>query len=203
MQISADGLERVIRMVAARGKNRGIDNKKKILNSARKIFQKKGGQQTSLADIAKAAGISKGTLYYYYSTKAELIFDITHEHMNSMTSSLLKLVEDKAETMDAAEIIHLVYNTIIKAESRSKLHLYLVQEAIIGNDELRQRFQQAYNEWREMISSGLKTILKRRKDIDVLSHVLLTSITGGMIQQLLGVDDLPLEEMSHWLVYKR
>ncbi len=203
MQISADGLERVIRMVAARGKNRGIDNKKKILNSARKIFQKKGGQQTSLADIAKAAGISKGTLYYYYSTKAELIFDITHEHMNSMTSSLLKLVEDKAETMDAAEIIHLVYNTIIKAESRSKLHLYLVQEAIIGNDELKQRFQQAYNEWREMISSGLKTILKRRKDIDVLSHVLLTSITGGMIQQLLGVDDLPLEEMSHWLVYKR
>ncbi|ORC31817.1 hypothetical protein B4O97_16860 [Marispirochaeta aestuarii] len=190
-------------MVAARGKNRGIDNKKKILNSARKIFQKKGGQQTSLADIAKAAGISKGTLYYYYSTKAELIFDITHEHMNSMTSSLLKLVEDKAETMDAAEIIHLVYNTIIKAESRSKLHLYLVQEAIIGNDELKQRFQQAYNEWREMISSGLKTILKRRKDIDVLSHVLLTSITGGMIQQLLGVDDLPLEEMSHWLVYKR
>ena len=203
MQISADGLERVIRMVAARGKNRGIDNKKKILNSARKIFQKKGGQQTSLADIAKAAGISKGTLYYYYSTKAELIFDITHEHMNSMTSALLKLVEDKAETMDAAEIIHLVYNTIIKAESRSKLHLYLVQEAIIGNDELKQRFQQAYNEWREMISSGLKTILKRRKDIDVLSHVLLTSITGGMIQQLLGVDDLPLEEMSHWLVYKR
>jgi AcrR family transcriptional regulator len=190
-------------MVAARGKNRGIDNKKKILNSARKIFQKKGGQQTSLADIAKAAGISKGTLYYYYSTKAELIFDITHEHMNSMTSSLLKLVEDKADSMDAAEIVFLVYDTIIKAESRSKLHLYLVQEAIIGNEDLKQRFQQAYNEWREMISTGLKTILKRRKDIDTLSHVLLTSITGGMIQKLLGIQDLPLEEMSNWLVHKR
>ncbi|WP_319562409.1 TetR/AcrR family transcriptional regulator [Marispirochaeta sp.] len=190
-------------MTAARGKNNGIDNKRKILKSARKIFQKKGGQQTSLADIAKAAGISKGTLYYYYSTKAELIYDITHEHMNSMTESLLKVVENKADSMDAAKIIHLVYDTIIKAESRAKLHLYLVQEAIIGNDELQKRFQHAYTEWRQMIYTGLQSILKRRKDIDILSHVLLTSITGGMIQQLLGIEDLPLEEMSNWLINKR
>ena len=189
--------------MAARGKNKGIDNKEKILKSAKKIFQKKGGQHTSLADIAKDAGISKGTLYYYYSTKAELIFDITQQHMNSITRSLLSAVEEQAKSTDAADIILMVYDTIIKAESRAKLHLYLLQEAVIGNAELQKRFQEAYNEWRSMISDGLQKILKRRKDIEILSHVFLTSITGGMIQQLLGIKDLPLEDMSRWLINKR
>ena len=189
--------------MAARGKNRGIDNKQKILKSAKKIFQKKGGQHTSLADIARDAGISKGTLYYYYTTKAELIFDITQQHMHSITISLLDAVEEQASTTDASQIVLMVYDTIIKAESRAKLHLYLLQEAITGNKELQERFQTAYHEWRMMISDGLKKILKRRKDIDILSHVFLTSLTGGMIQQLLGVQGLPLEEMSKWLVNKR
>jgi AcrR family transcriptional regulator len=189
--------------MAARGKTSGIDNKQKILKSAKKIFQKKGGQHTSLADIARDAGISKGTLYYYYATKAELIFDITQQHMNSITKSLLDAVEEKAATTDASEIILLVYDTIIKAESRTRLHLYLLQEAITGNELLRKRFQTAYSEWRGMIRDGLKKILKNRTDIEVLSHVFLTSITGGMIQQLLKVDELPLEKMSDWLVRNR
>ena len=189
--------------MAARGKTSGIDNKQKILKSAKKIFQKKGGQHTSLADIAKDAGISKGTLYYYYATKSELIFDITQQHMTSITKSLLDAVEEKAGTTDASQIIFLVYDTIIKAESRTRLHLYLLQEAITGNELLRKRFQAAYTEWRGMIRDGLRKILKRRNDIEVLSHLFLTSITGGMIQQLLGVEDLPLEEMSQWLAGKR
>lgn len=189
--------------MAARGKNKGIDNKKKILKSAKKIFQKKGGQHTSLADIARDAGISKGTLYYYYSTKAELIFDITQQHMSSITSALLAVVDEKKDSADAAEILEMVYDTIMKAESRSKLHLFLLQEAITGNADLQKRFQEAYNEWRAMIYQGLQSILKRRKDIDILSHVLLTSITGGMIQQLLGITDLPIDQMSSWLVQKR
>ena len=189
--------------MAARNKNRGIDNRENILKSAGRILQKKGGQNTSLADIAKAAGISKGTLYYYYSTKADLIYDVTQEHMSAITRTLMKTVEEKADQGDAAEIMLLVYETIIKAESRGRLHMYLLQEAVVGNTELKKRFQDAYHQWREMIADGLQKVLKRRKDVDILSHVFLTSLTGGLIQQLIGNKDLPLKEMSDWMISKK
>ncbi len=188
--------------MAARSKNKGIDNRDNILKNARRILQKKGGQNTSLADIAKAAGISKGTLYYYYSSKADLIYDITQEHMKSITGMLLKTVEDKADTGDAAAIMTIVYETIIKAEARGRLHLYLLQEAVLGNAELQKKFQEAYGEWLEMITTGLKKVLKERTDVDMLAHVFLTSLTGGIIQQLIGNKNLPLQNMAHWLTHR-
>lgn len=36
----------------------------------------------SLADIAQHAGVSKGTLYYYYKNKNDLLFDITDKYLN-------------------------------------------------------------------------------------------------------------------------
>ena len=67
----------------------GIDNKKRIIDAATELFITKGAQETSLADIARHLNISKGTLYYYYSTKAELIFDVTDIYIENLTSVLL------------------------------------------------------------------------------------------------------------------
>ncbi len=185
--------------MAARSKNKGIDNRDNILKNARRILQKKGGQNTSLADIARAAGISKGTLYYYYSSKADLIYDITQDHMKSITATLLKTVEEKADTENATDIMYLVYETVIKAKARGRLHLYLLQEAVLGNAELQKRFQDAYSEWFDMITTGLKRVLKERTDVEILAHVFLTSLTGGIIQQLIGNKSLPLKPMAQWL----
>ncbi|MGG7060792.1 TetR/AcrR family transcriptional regulator, partial [Clostridium tertium] len=47
--------------------------KENILLAATKLMTKNGIKNTSLADIAKAVDISKGTLYYHYSSKDDLI----------------------------------------------------------------------------------------------------------------------------------
>ena len=57
--------------------------------------------------------------------------------MSAITRTLMKTVEEKADQGDAAEIMLLVYETIIKAESRGRLHMYLLQEAVVGNTELK------------------------------------------------------------------
>src|SRR6266550_4361663 len=45
-----------------------------ILEAARKIFAKKGFSDATVDDIANAAGVAKGTVYLYYSSKRELYF---------------------------------------------------------------------------------------------------------------------------------
>lgn len=50
------------------------DNAKRrqIVEGARQIFLARGFDAASMADIAKAAGVSKGTLYVYFKDKEEL-----------------------------------------------------------------------------------------------------------------------------------
>jgi AcrR family transcriptional regulator len=45
---------------------------RQIVDGARKMFLTRGFDAASMADIAKAAGVSKGTLYVYFKDKDEL-----------------------------------------------------------------------------------------------------------------------------------
>ena len=57
------------------------DNAKRrqIVEGARRIFLAQGFDAASMNDIAKAAGVSKGTLYVYFQNKEQLFEAIVHE----------------------------------------------------------------------------------------------------------------------------
>ena len=44
----------------------------RILDSAERLFRRYGVKRTSIEDVAREAGIAKGTFYLYYSSKEEL-----------------------------------------------------------------------------------------------------------------------------------
>ena len=52
------------------------ERKKEILMIARKLFAEKGYDQTSINDILKIIEIAKGTFYYYFTSKEELLEEI-------------------------------------------------------------------------------------------------------------------------------
>lgn len=56
--------------------------KKQILDASLKLFDKKGFANTTIAEIADLAGISKGLVYKYFDTKKDLLLayrDIVHQ----------------------------------------------------------------------------------------------------------------------------
>jgi AcrR family transcriptional regulator len=52
--------------------------RRQIVDGARRIFLAQGFDAASMGDIAKAAGVSKGTLYVYFKDKDELFAAIVH-----------------------------------------------------------------------------------------------------------------------------
>ncbi|GAB2497270.1 hypothetical protein GCM10008929_17930 [Alkalibacterium psychrotolerans] len=48
----------------------------RILDAAFQEFAEKGYEQASTNQIAKAAGIGKGTLFYYFKNKQNLFYDL-------------------------------------------------------------------------------------------------------------------------------
>ena len=185
----------------ARTKSPSTDkNRQRIINAATKLIMLKGASQTSLSDIAKEVGISKGTLYYYYPSKSELIFDITDRHMRQVTRDLLNWISHIKEELPAQRILQVVYSSLLKVEKRGVLHLYLIQEAVSYNSSLQQRFQEIYKEWKLMLLEGLTKILGEKEDNEILAELILASLDGVIIQSVLGIKKLPIEEMTKYLL---
>lgn len=59
--------------------------KKEILHAALELFANEGFHNTSISAIASKAGISKGLLYNYFSSKEDLIRTIIYNGLDSMT----------------------------------------------------------------------------------------------------------------------
>jgi AcrR family transcriptional regulator len=177
-------------------------NKQKILKSATRLILTKGAQNTSLADIAKEVGISKGTLYYYYSTKSDLIGDITQIHVNRITENIVRGVDEIKSTSTPEEVLNFMFDSILNGEHHGKLHLLLIQEAITNNQTVLTKFREIYLHWKDLIYGKLSEILDPKYDIDVLSRIVLSCIDGAVIQNMIGLWDNSTEPVIHYLLDK-
>lgn len=74
-----------------RWKRRKEARPEEILDAALDLFTEKGFSATRMVDIAKKAGVSKGTLYLYFESK-ELIFQ-------EMVTTMISPMVDEAETV--------------------------------------------------------------------------------------------------------
>ena len=62
---------------------------KQIKEAALKLFSDKGFHTTTITQIAEAAGLGKGTIYWYWKSKEELAFSLVED----MLSAFLDLIE--------------------------------------------------------------------------------------------------------------
>jgi TetR/AcrR family acrAB operon transcriptional repressor len=165
-----------------------VDNRSRIIDAATELFIRKGAQDTSLSDISKHLDISKGTLYYYYSSKADLLFDVTEAYMNKLTSRLLNWVKQLNTSMPANEVVFKVMQELFAAKNRGKLHLYLIYEAITENDILKNKLVAAYEQWLAMLKEGLEIVMEDNESVGEYAELLLMMITGGIVHTILGFE---------------
>ena len=53
-----------------------VTMRKKIIEESIDLFDKKGFNKTSIQNIVDSIGVTKGTFYYYFNSKQELLRDI-------------------------------------------------------------------------------------------------------------------------------
>jgi len=73
------------------------DNKKnkaeRIILAAKTIFAEKGFYKATVAEIAKRAGVSEGTIYEYYKNKNDLLFSIPKEYVATQDALFKNVIE--------------------------------------------------------------------------------------------------------------
>jgi AcrR family transcriptional regulator len=74
--------------------------RRQIVEGARAVFLERGFEGASMGEIARCAGVSKGTLYVYYQNKEQLFCAIMEDERRSHLVPLLEI--DRSEPVETA-----------------------------------------------------------------------------------------------------
>jgi len=72
------------------------ERRNEILDVAEKMFLEKGYENTSTVDIVTSINIAKGTLYYHFKTKNEIMNAIIERRVVQVAEELNKIAENKS-----------------------------------------------------------------------------------------------------------
>jgi TetR/AcrR family transcriptional regulator, cholesterol catabolism regulator len=86
-----------------RGATSGSARRAQLLAIGAQLFATKGFTQTTVRDIADAAGILSGSLYHHFSSKEEMLTEVLHEFMDGLYARFQEVVADDASPREALD----------------------------------------------------------------------------------------------------
>jgi TetR/AcrR family transcriptional regulator, cholesterol catabolism regulator len=100
----------------------------RLLDAACTLFTRKGYFATSIREIADLMGLQKASLYYYISTKEDLLYQISRaalEHMSAGVKRALEQVSrpaDRVHALITSHVISLLHHQNWYAAANDELH---------------------------------------------------------------------------------
>lgn len=157
------------------------DNVKEIiLDTTEELMKEKGVDNISLAQIATACSISKGTLYYHYKTKEDIIFDIMDRYLQKQEADLLAWLNDETKDTSLNRVLMYVLDRNFYEVGPRFQMLY---SAIFGNEALRKKVIDRYGRFQSIIADKLEERDNFTKDQANYFSWLSLLVTDGMIIQ--------------------
>ncbi len=146
------------------------DNKKgKILLAAQELFSDRGYHETTVEEIAKHAGVAKGTVYIYFESKEQLFKEVIKSGFKELT----RILEEKLETTnDPLEKIRFIVETYF---NYFDVNRSLFRPLMMGEIEIKKRPSQ---------QKRRKYIENYKKNIRRLAEIMEEAIQKGYFKPI-------------------
>lgn len=139
-------------------------NRALVLATAERLFSEQGVAEVTMADIAQAAGIGKGTLYRRYANKGELSLALLDEQMSGFQNSLLdelRAMHHRGEPY-LGQLRHYMARLVVFSEQ----HAPLLCEVERGGLLLENEHPELPHLWHSMTVTGLLRAAQREGEAD-------------------------------------
>ncbi len=111
-----------------------------ILDAAAGLFAAEGFHNASMAEIARACGVSKALLYHYYRDKEHILYDIAAGHVEDLLA-IVADVEAAAES-PRERLERLILRFMQAYEGGRRQHVVLIQDVKFLSPEQRARIHE-------------------------------------------------------------
>lgn len=176
--------------------------KKQILDTAIKIFAIKGFEKTRMDDIVAESGLSKGTIYWYYHSKDELIFDLLHQIIGEIPAFDPAAVRKAGSIFN--QLTHLVEGLMTRTQDYLQKLPVLLEFYTLATrkTEYRDYFKKYFGEYNalvtELIRAGIQTgeFTPEEQQAEKLATTLIALLEGLVVLFLLNPELFDLAEQS-------
>ena len=166
------------------------ERKEEILDAAEKLIGTKGFDHTSTNDILEAVGIARGTLYYHFKSKEEILDGVIERISNRLMSDAGKVIRD---------------TELPVLERLTKAILALNVESEIGHEVMEQvhRPQNAlmHQKMQQQLLDGITPLFTELVEEGVRQGICHTDYPGEVVEMTLiyantAFDELNMEGLS-------
>jgi AcrR family transcriptional regulator len=146
--------------------------------------------EITFAQIAANAGISKGTLYYHYKSKNDILFDLTDKYLKQQWDDFIAWTENPEKD---TSIHRLVQYVLERDVANAGLRLHFFYDAMLGNEEIRSKLMQRYADFANLIS---KKISERNAKLpaEYITWLVLLASDGLFIHKTLNNDNIDTDQ---------
>lgn len=144
-----------------------IETKKKILESAQRLFTRRGYERTSLSDVAKYAGVTRGAIYWHFENKEELLISLidfletekfslgmlNEASLATEPNPLMKL-KNCVKSIASEEITQYINSTFLSM-------IISIMNGVSGNSDVRQKLIELTEMRRNLLVKAFKNCIAK------------------------------------------
>ena len=101
------------------------ERRNEIIETAGKLFEEKGYEQTQVQDIVNEIGVAKGLFYYYFKSKDEVMEELADRYADAIIDAVNKLIYKDISTFDKINRIFQIF--IDSAEKKSGIFMGILK----------------------------------------------------------------------------
>jgi AcrR family transcriptional regulator len=171
------------------------EKKQDILKAAIRVFAQNGVVNTKMTDIARAAGVGKGTIYEYFRSKEDIFAD-AYSHVFMDTEN--RISEVLESSIPPEEKLRMFMSVTIEeflvkdGGEFAGIMMSFWSEGIRNNNERIMEIidlKKVYSEFRAMIAGildeGIKKGSFRKMDTHITASVIIGALDGILLQYIM------------------
>lgn len=175
------------------------ERREQILEAACTVIADVGLQALRLSDIAKVAGVSSGTITYYFDTKKDVVNAAFEFNFSKSLERRQGMFESHSSPIDA---LRGLVESYLPADEHA-LQAWRVWAELwaegMRDETLQEVNERLYGQWRDLIAEAIRAAqeegLAEPGDPEIMSNLLVGMIDGLAVQVLLHSRHMTVDRM--------
>lgn len=174
------------------------ERENQILDAATAVFARQGITTARMDDIGQEAGLSKGTLYWYFKSKESLTLALLKRFLARQLKKLQQLpVTDEAISEQCFRFMRQFMGDLARIASRTPLALDFYALAAHRKDA-RQLFRDYFQRYSELLAPFIQLGIERGElrpvDVTTAVNAIIALFEGVMVLNAFGSLTAPLPQ---------
>lgn len=179
--------------MARKTKQQAQETRQHILDVALRLFSRQGVSSTSLAEIAKAAGVTRGAIYWHFKNKSDLfseIWELSESNIGELEIEYQAKFPDDPLSVLREILVHLLEATVTEERRRLLMEIIFHKCEFVGEMAVVQQAQrsicvESYDRIEQTLTHCIKAKMLQGNLMTRRAAILMRGYISGIMENWL------------------